>query len=99
MQQKTTALSSSRGAGSEWAFTHLLAVPFTPLIGRESEGAEICTLLRRPSVLLLTLVGTRGGRKNPPGAGGAGGGPRCVSPRGRLRALRSPPQNPTTQTL
>ena len=60
MQQKTTALSSSRGAGSERAFTHPLAVPFTPLIGREREVAEICTLLRRPSVRLLTLVGTGG---------------------------------------
>jgi len=37
-----------------------LPVPPTPLVGREREVAEICTLLQRPEVRLLTLTGTGG---------------------------------------
>lgn len=33
---------------------------FTPLIGRENEVAEICALLKEPTVRLLTLLGTGG---------------------------------------
>src|SRR5262249_783424 len=37
-----------------------LPVPITPLIGREGEVAEACTLLRREDVRLLTLTGPAG---------------------------------------
>ncbi len=33
---------------------------FTPLVGREKEVADICTLLKHPEVRLLTLLGTGG---------------------------------------
>src|SRR6266568_2341760 len=39
---------------------HTLPVPLTPLIGREQEVADACTLLRRPEVRLLTLTGIGG---------------------------------------
>ncbi len=38
----------------------LLPARLTPLIGREPEVATACSLLRRPEVRLLTLVGTGG---------------------------------------
>jgi predicted ATPase len=38
----------------------LMPVQFTPLIGREQELAQVCTLLRKPDVRLLTLTGPGG---------------------------------------
>jgi hypothetical protein len=38
----------------------LLPVPLTPLIGREEEAAQVCTLLKQPQVRLVTLVGPGG---------------------------------------
>jgi predicted ATPase/DNA-binding CsgD family transcriptional regulator len=38
----------------------LLPVQFTPLIGREQELAQVCALLRKPEVRLLTLTGPGG---------------------------------------
>ena len=37
-----------------------LPLPLTPLIGREREVVEVCTLFRRTKVRLLTLTGTGG---------------------------------------
>jgi predicted ATPase/DNA-binding XRE family transcriptional regulator len=37
-----------------------LPLPLTPLIGREREVVEVCTLFRRAKVRLLTLTGTGG---------------------------------------
>ncbi len=41
----------------------LLPVPLTPLIGREEETAQVCTLLKQPLLRLVTLVGPGGGGK------------------------------------
>ena len=60
MQQETTAFSSGQGTGSAWAFSHPLPIPLTPLVGRGREVTEICALLHRPEVRLLTLTGTGG---------------------------------------
>lgn len=60
MQHERAALPSSQVAAVESIASYDLPVPLTPLVGREREVAEICTLLRRPSVRLLTLVGTGG---------------------------------------
>jgi predicted ATPase/DNA-binding CsgD family transcriptional regulator len=38
----------------------LMPVQFTPLIGREHELAQVCALLRKPDVRLLTLTGPGG---------------------------------------
>ena len=37
-----------------------LPLPLTPLVGREGEVLEVCALLRRPEVRLVTLTGTGG---------------------------------------
>jgi len=37
-----------------------LPVPLTPLLGRQAEVAEVCTLMRRPDVRLVTLAGPGG---------------------------------------
>src|SRR5947199_674887 len=37
-----------------------MPVQFTPLIGREQELTQICALLRKPDVRLLTLIGPGG---------------------------------------
>ena len=60
MQQKPGALSIGDTAGSGPASHTHLPLPLTPLVGREREVAEICALLQRPTVRLLTLVGTGG---------------------------------------
>src|SRR5205085_9833634 len=60
MQHTSSAFSFRRMAGSEQDSTHHLPLPLTPLVGREREVAEICALVRRPEVRLLTLVGTGG---------------------------------------
>lgn len=54
MQDRSTAHPPNQVA------TSFLPVPLTPLIGREREVAEVCSLLQRPEVRLLTLVGTGG---------------------------------------
>ena len=54
MQDRRTALPPNQVSPS------FLPVPLTPHIGREREVAEICTLLRRHTVRLLTLIGTGG---------------------------------------
>ncbi len=38
----------------------ILPAPLTPLLGREHELAQVCSLLRRSEVRLLTLVGMGG---------------------------------------
>ncbi len=38
----------------------IMPVQFTPLIGREQELAQVCALLRKPDVRLLTLTGPGG---------------------------------------
>jgi len=60
MQHEHHALTSSQTAGSKQAFIYSLPVPLTSLIGREQEVAQICALLHRPEVRLLTLTGTGG---------------------------------------
>jgi len=43
-----------------WIVSNNLPAQLTPLIGREAEVADVCALLRRPEVRLLTLTGTGG---------------------------------------
>jgi predicted ATPase/DNA-binding CsgD family transcriptional regulator len=43
-----------------WIVPNNLPAQLTPLIGRENEVADVCALLRRPEVRLLTLTGTGG---------------------------------------
>lgn len=60
MQHERAALPTRQTTGAERASRYHLPVPLTSLVGREREVAEVCTLLRRPSVRLLTLMGTGG---------------------------------------
>ena len=60
MRQERPGFLAGQTFGSESAFLHPLPVPLTPLVGREHEVAELCTLLQRPSVRLLNLVGPGG---------------------------------------
>src|SRR5260370_5651634 len=55
----------------ERAITDNLPAQLTPLIGREHEVAQACTLLRRPDVRLVTLTGTGGVGKTRPSPQGA----------------------------
>src|SRR5258708_7871280 len=59
MQDKIIAFPKKKGV-SEQGSEYLLAVSVAPLIGREREVLDSCTLLRRPEVRLLTLTGTGG---------------------------------------
>src|SRR5258708_4223377 len=59
MQDKIIAFPKKKGV-SEQGSEYLLAVSVAPLIGREREVIDICTLLRRPEVRLLSLTGTGG---------------------------------------
>jgi len=59
MQDKIIAFPKKQGV-SEQASQYYLPVSLAPLIGREREVIDICTLLRRPEVRLLTLTGTGG---------------------------------------
>jgi predicted ATPase/DNA-binding CsgD family transcriptional regulator len=43
-----------------WRAPNNLPAQLTPLVGRAAEVADVCTLLRRPEVRLLTLSGTGG---------------------------------------
>jgi predicted ATPase/DNA-binding CsgD family transcriptional regulator len=57
-----TRLMLASGYAAETLLTtkHNLPAYLTPLVGREQEVVEACTLLRRPEVRLVTLTGTGG---------------------------------------
>jgi predicted ATPase/DNA-binding CsgD family transcriptional regulator len=60
MQHESVVPPARQTGGSEQASHPSLPLSLTSLIGREREAAEVCSLLRRPAVRLLTLVGTGG---------------------------------------
>jgi predicted ATPase len=60
MQHEMVAPPTGQAASSEQVSRYHLSVPLTPLVGREREVAKVCALLQRPTVRLLTLVGTGG---------------------------------------
>src|SRR6266852_3749281 len=57
MQHKIVAPPTGQATGSEQVSRYHLPAP---LVGREREVAKVCALLQRPTVRLLTLVGTGG---------------------------------------
>lgn len=60
MQDQFHTLPSRQAAESGQAPNHNLPSQLTPLIGREQEVAAVCTLLHRPEVRLVTVIGTGG---------------------------------------
>ena len=60
MQHESVAIPTRQTPGAGHAQKHNLPVQLTPFFGREHELVDICTLLRRPEVRLLTLTGTGG---------------------------------------
>ena len=60
MQENIYILPSGERTELRRIPTHNLPMQLTPLVGREQEVASTCTLLRRPEVRLLTIVGTGG---------------------------------------
>jgi predicted ATPase/DNA-binding CsgD family transcriptional regulator len=56
VQSKSATISTKQTS----AYKHTLPVQLTPLLGRENELVEICTLLRRLELRLLTLTGIGG---------------------------------------
>jgi hypothetical protein len=60
MQHENVVPPARQATGSGQVSRYHLPVPLTPLVGREHEVAEVCSLLQRPAVRLLTLVGTGG---------------------------------------
>ncbi len=60
MQRKSITLFPNQAAVSGQVSIQKLPLPPTPLVGREREVAEICALLQRTEVRLLTLIGVGG---------------------------------------
>jgi len=60
MQDKNGAFPHRPATGPLRMTKSSMPLQLTPLIGRESELAQSCTLLRRPEVRLVTLTGTGG---------------------------------------
>ena len=60
MQNKIGALLHRSDSELLQMSKDLMPVQFTPLIGREKELAQICALLQKPYVRLLTLTGPGG---------------------------------------
>jgi predicted ATPase len=60
MQENIITFPGKPAPGSGQAAKYQLPTLFTPLIGREQDVAVLCTLLRRPEVRLVILVGTGG---------------------------------------
>ncbi len=60
MQNKFRALLHRSDSELLQMSKDLMPVQFTPLIGREQELAQVCALLKKPDVRLLTLTGPGG---------------------------------------
>ena len=60
MQEKIITPLARQSSGAGQVSRHNLPVQFTPLIGRELEVQAVCTLLQRPEVRLVTLIGPGG---------------------------------------